>query len=122
MMTLAMTIALPESDDALLAECDVTTFRASGPGGQHVNKTDSAVRLKHCPSGVVVTCRRERSQHLNKLTCLRRLREKVAALNFEAPPRVPSKVSRSAVERRLKEKARQSAVKRARGKPAEDED
>ena len=44
-----MPIRLPEDDDALLAECDFEAFRASGKGGQHVNKTDSAVRLHHRP-------------------------------------------------------------------------
>ncbi len=74
-------IELPESDEELLRECEVETFRASGPGGQHVNKTESAVRLTHTPSGVVVTCREDRSQHRNKATCLRRLRERVERLN-----------------------------------------
>ena len=63
-------IVLPESDDELLRECEVETFRAGGPGGQHVNKVETAVRLTHLPSGVVVTCREERSQHRNKAKAL----------------------------------------------------
>ena len=82
-------IELPADDDDLLAECDVTTFRAGGPGGQHQNTTDSAVRLRHRPSGIVVVSRQERSQHRNKAICLARLRDKVARANDEAarPPR-----------------------------------
>jgi protein subunit release factor B len=113
--------SLPESDEALLGECDVTTFRAHGPGGQHVNTTDSAVRLKHRPSGVVVTCRRERSQHLNKTICLRRLREKVAALEYEPPLRVPTKPSAAAARRRLQEKRRRARLKQERAAPTPEE-
>ncbi|MCA1818153.1 MAG: peptide chain release factor-like protein [Acidobacteria bacterium] len=114
-------IALPESDKELLRECEVETFRASGPGGQHVNKTESAVRLRHLPTGVVVTCREERSQHVNKLICLRRLREKIAELNHRPAERVPTRRTRGAKERTLREKARRSRVKRLRSKPAADE-
>ena len=70
-------IKLPESDEELLRECEVDTFRSSGPGGQHVNKTESAVRLRHLASGVVVTSQEERSQHRNKAICLQKLRQKI---------------------------------------------
>jgi len=83
-------IILPESDDDLLRECEVETFRSSGPGGQHVNKTESAVRLTHVPSGVVVTSRQERSQHRNKALCLQRLRKRAAQLNYSPAKRVPT--------------------------------
>src|SRR5678815_3924668 len=97
-------IVLPESDEDLLRECEVETFRSSGPGGQHVNKTESAVRLRHVPSGVVVTSRQERSQHRNKALCLRRLRRKVAQLNHSPAKRVLTQVSRRAKNRTLEEK------------------
>lgn len=114
-------ILLSESDEELLRECEIETFRSSGPGGQHVNKTESAVRLRHVPSGVVVTSRQERSQHRNKAICLRRLREKVSELNYRPAKRVPTKVPRSAKNRTLKEKARRSEIKRSRSKPSPDE-
>ncbi len=112
---------LPESDDALLAECDVDVFRASGPGGQGVNTTDSAVRLTHRPTGIVVVCREERSQHRNKQLCLKRLRKRIEALLAPPPPpRRPTKPSRTAVKRRLDSKARTSAKKSMRRPPSED--
>ncbi len=114
-------IIVPESDDDLLRECEVETFRASGPGGQHVNKTESAVRLRHLPSGVVVTSQQERSQHRNKALCLQKLRDKVERLNYRAPTRVPTRASRSAKNRTLEEKARRSQIKRLRSKPSTDE-
>jgi protein subunit release factor B len=114
-------ILLPESDEDLLRECEVETFRASGPGGQHVNKTESAVRLKHLPSGLVVTSREERSQHRNKAICLNKLREKVERLNHRPAKRVPTRVPRSAKNRVLEEKARRSHIKRSRSKPSTDE-
>src|SRR5438270_6131834 len=63
------------SDSQLLAECEVDTYRASGPGGQKRNKTSSAVRLRHPPSGLLVIAEESRSQHENKARALRRLRK-----------------------------------------------
>jgi ribosome-associated protein len=114
-------IILPETDEDLLRECEVETFRSSGPGGQHVNKTESAVRLKHVPSGVVVTSQQERSQHRNKKLCLQRLRKKIERLNYRPAKRIPSRVPRSAKNRTLEEKARRSQIKRLRAKPSRDE-
>jgi peptide chain release factor 2 len=114
-------IKLPESDEELLRECEVETFRASGPGGQHVNKTESAVRLRHVPSGVVVTSQQERSQHRNKALCLQKLRKKIEKLNYRAPKRVPTRVPAGVKKRTLEEKARRARIKRLRSKPATDE-
>ncbi len=116
-------ITLPESDEELLAECDVDTFRASGRGGQHVNTTESAVRLTHRSSGVVTTSQAERSQHRNKATCLKNLRAKIERLNYRPPKRVSTKISRRVKARAVEAKTRQSEKKRLRsGKTYREED
>lgn len=113
---------LPETDEALLAECDVDVFRSSGPGGQGVNTTDSAVRLTHRPSGLVVVCRQVRSQHRNKGLCLERLRVRLARLLAPPPPpRKPTRPSRAARERRLTAKSFRSATKTTRQRPTGEE-
>jgi len=116
-----MMILLPETDEELLRECEVETFRSSGPGGQHVNKTESAVRLRHQPSGVVVSSQQERSQHRNRAICLKKLREKIERLNYRAPKRVPTRVPRSVKVRTLENKARRAQIKKLRSRPTGDE-
>ena len=66
------------SDEVLLSQCEVDTYRASGPGGQKRNKTESAVRLRHKPSGLIVIAEESRSQPENKARALRRLRKALA--------------------------------------------
>ena len=114
-------IKVPDSDAELLRECEVETFRSSGPGGQHVNKTESAVRLRHLPSGLAVTSQQERSQYRNKAICLQKLRKKIKQLNHRPVKRVATSVPRSAKKRTLEGKARRSQIKRLRAKPSADD-
>jgi protein subunit release factor A len=115
---------LPFSTDraALEREVLVYTYRAGGPGGQHRNVTDSAVRLAHPPSGVTVTATESRSQHRNREVAFERLIRRLQALNRRPVPRRPTRVPRSEVERRLRSKKRRQTVKRLRGAPRAGED
>jgi len=84
----AAVAAYPEIDDSIEidinpADIEMETMRASGAGGQHINTTDSAVRLRHLPTGIAVLCRAERSQHKNRDKAMKMLRAKLYQLELE---------------------------------------
>ena len=114
-------VSVPDSNADLLMQCDVHTFRASGKGGQHVNKTESAVRIIHRKTRVIVTCQDERSQHRNKEIALSRLRKKLKALNKKQKRRISTQPTKASKKRRLQAKKNQSIKKGLRKKPLVEE-
>lgn len=111
---------LPDHLQRLLADCDVETYRSSGPGGQKKNKTESSVRVRHRPSGLVRIATESRSQSRNKEAALERLHEALAVRARRAKPRVATRPTRASRERRLEAKRRTGERKRVRGARGED--
>jgi len=109
-----MTAAHELPDDELLAQCEVQAHRAGGPGGQHRNKAETAVRLVHRPTGVVAEGKDQRSRVQNLSAALDRLREKLARRAYRPPTRRKTRPSRAAEERRLEAKRRAAAKKKER--------
>tara|TARA_B100001029_G_C15059541_1_gene457195 strand:+ start:120 stop:467 length:348 start_codon:yes stop_codon:yes gene_type:complete len=109
-------LIIPNSNHELLNQCEVHTFTSGCKGGQHANKTETAIRLKHKPTGIVIKCKDERSQYQNKRKCLIRLRNKLKLLNYRKPIRIPTIKTKRSVEKRLENKKKHSIKKQLRKK------
>lgn len=109
------------SDEDLARQCEAEAFHASGPGGQGVNTTDSAVRMRHLPTGITVTSREQRSQLQNRQSCLRKIRQQLELRARRPKVRKATKPSKAARQRRLDAKHRRSDVKSSRRKPGFDD-
>ena len=108
---------MPEHLKKLRADCDVETYRASGPGGQHRNKTESAVRITHRPTGIVRVATEHRSQLRNRELALERIWRAVEARKRKPKPRLATKPTQTARVQRLTEKRLTSARKVSRRQP-----
>jgi ribosome-associated protein len=111
---------IPADPQELLKDCDVSFLRASGPGGQHRNKVETAVRVAHRPTGVTVVASDSRSQSANKTAALERLHAKLVRQFKPRKARKPTRLPKSAKEQRLREKSLRSRTKELRrGRPEE---
>jgi len=109
------------ANEELLKQCRVDTFRSSGKGGQHANKTDSAIRLTHLPTRIVVVCQDERSQFRNKEIAVNRLRKKLKSLEKKRKKRISTRPTTASNERRIISKKMRSEKKEMRKKPKTEE-
>lgn len=108
---------LPDHLLKLLRDCDVETYRASGPGGQHRNKTESAVRMTHRPTGIVRVATEHRSQLRNRELALERIGKALEARRRRPKPRLATAPTKASQNRRLDVKRVIAAKKLTRRKP-----
>jgi len=107
--------------ETLEREVEIDVFRASGPGGQHVNKTLSALRLTHPPSGVVVISQDSPSQYRNRESAFARLIDRLERLNVVPKKRIATRPGKAARERRIEAKRQIAGKKAARRRVRGDE-
>jgi len=105
-----------DSLEALERECDMEFLRGSGPGGQHRNKVETGVRLRHLPTGIVVTAMERRSQARNRKLALERLRDRLEERNRPRKARVPTRPPAASRKQRLADKKATGEKKRLRSK------
>jgi ribosome-associated protein len=116
-----VTDAKPTTDlEQLENEVELTVYQSSGPGGQHRNRTYSAVRLKHLPTGIVVTAADSRSQLRNRKIAFERLARRLAEHFHQDPPRKPTRKS-AAVQRRERQAREEEARKKQLRRPVDPE-
>ena len=107
--------------DELERQCHVEAFHAHGPGGQGVNTADSAVRMRHLPTGIVVVSRESRSQFRNRRLCLAKLRAELEHRGKAPVVRRATKPTKASTQRRLEAKHVRSRVKESRKRVTGDE-
>ncbi len=104
----------------LAEQCSVQVFRATGPGGQCVNTTDSAVRTTHGPTGITVVSRESRSQYRNRQLCLQKIHDELVRRARPPKERHKTRPTRASKERRLSDKRSRSQIKRLRHRPLDE--
>jgi protein subunit release factor A len=109
-------VPIPDED------VEISFFKSRGPGGQKKNVTESAVRVRHIPTGITVVATKSRSQHRNRQEALEELGRRLEEMNRPKVPRVKTRPSRAARARRTDGKKRQSAKKASRKPPTVDGD
>ena len=110
-----------DTDPKVLArQVVVETYRSRGPGGQRKNKTETAVRLRHLPTGITVVATEYRSQAQNRKLAFQRLKERILRLNRPRKRRIPTSIPLGAIERRKEDKRAHSIRKQRRHKAQKD--
>lgn len=111
---------LPSHLARLARDCEITSYRSSGPGGQKKNKTESSVRVRHLPTGITRIATESRSQLRNRHAALERVWKELRRRARKPRPRIPTRPTRVAVERRLESKRRAGTRKRERAAASEE--
>ena len=107
--------------EQLAREIEISVYRASGPGGQHRNKTESAVRILHRPSGLIVVATEHRGQLRNRKLAMERLVARLRILNRRPRKRKKTRKPGWAEEKRLQDKQRRSRAKQRRSRPRDED-